>query len=52
MKMQKFVLFVKKNLKISIWNVKNYRKVRDHCHYTEEYRGISNKDPYESKYHF
>ena len=52
MKMQKFVLFVKKNLKISIWNVKNYRKVRDHCHYTEEYRGISNKDPYESKYYF
>ena len=29
--MHKSVIFVKKG--------KKYRKVRDHCHYTEEYRG-------------
>ena len=34
MKMQKCVIFVKKNLKINIW------KVRDHCHYTGKYRGV------------
>ena len=34
-KMQKFVKFVKKNLKINIWKMKN----RDHCHYTGEYWG-------------
>ena len=26
-------------LTINIWEIKKYRKVRDHCHYTEEYRG-------------
>ena len=39
MKMQKSVIFVKKNLKINIWKIKKYYKVRDHCHYTREYRG-------------
>ena len=33
MKMQKSVMFVKKNLK--------NRKVRDYCHYTGEYRGAA-----------
>ena len=35
--MEKSVIFVKKNLKI---NRDHWRllKVRDHCHYTEEYR--------------
>ena len=28
-----------KNLKIDIWKIKKYLKVRDHCHYTGEYRG-------------
>ena len=36
MKMQKLFIFVKKNLKINIWKIKNH-KVRDHCHYTGEY---------------
>ena len=39
MKMQKPVIFVNKNLKINIWMIKKYRKVRDHCHYTGKYRG-------------
>ena len=39
MKIQKSVIFVKKNLKINIWKI----KVRDHCHYTEEYRGASHR---------
>ena len=39
MKMQKSVIFVKKNLKINIWKIKKYYKVRDHCHYTGKYRG-------------
>ena len=33
MKMQKYVIFVKKKLKDQ-----KYRKVRDHCHYRTEYR--------------
>ena len=36
MKIQKSVLFVKKNLKD-----KKYRKVRDHCHYAGEYGGAA-----------
>ena len=36
MKMQKSVIFIKKNLKINIWKIK---KVRDHCQYLEEYKG-------------
>ena len=38
MKMLKSVIFVKKKLKINIWKIKKYRKVRYHCHYTAEYR--------------
>ena len=38
MKVQKSVMFVKKNLKINTSKIKKYRKVRDHCHYTGEYR--------------
>ena len=34
--MQKFVIFVKKNKYLKD---KKYRKVRDRCHYTGEYRG-------------
>ena len=37
MKMQKSVTFIMKNFKINIWR-KKYCKVRDHCHYTGEYR--------------
>ena len=36
--MQKSVIFVNNNLKINIWD-KKYRKVRNHCNYTGEYRG-------------
>ena len=39
MEMQKSVMFVKKNLKINIREIKKYCKVRDHCHYIGEYRG-------------
>ena len=39
MKMQKSVIFVKKR-KIKMKD-KKYRKVRDHCHYTEEYSGAA-----------
>ena len=34
MKMQKYVMFVKNNLKIIMLKIKKYCKVRDHCHYT------------------
>ena len=34
--MQKFVIFVKRNKYLKN---KKYRKVRDHCHYTEKCRG-------------
>ena len=40
MKMQKSVLFVKKNLKINIWEIKKYSKIRDGCHHINEYRGV------------
>ena len=29
------------NLKINIWKIKKYSKVRDHCHYIGEYRGAA-----------
>ena len=38
MKMPKSVIFAKKKFKIHIWKIKKYCKVRDHCHYTGEYR--------------
>ena len=41
MKMQKFVTFVKKNLKLNKWKIQKYLKVRDHCHDTGEYRGAA-----------
>ena len=41
LKMQKSVIFAKKNLKIYVWKMKKYCKVRDHCHYTGEYRGTA-----------
>ena len=39
--MQKYVKFVKKKLKIKDLKDKKYRKVRDHCHYTGEYRVVA-----------
>ena len=39
MKIQKSVIFVKKNLKIIFWKTKKHRKIRDHCNYTGNYRG-------------
>ena len=41
MKMHKSVIFVNKNLKINVWKKKKYRKVRDRCYYTGEYRGAA-----------
>ena len=38
--MQKFAIFVEKNLKINIKNKKNC-KFGDHCHYTDKYRRAS-----------
>ena len=40
-KMQKFAIFVMKNLKINILKMKKYCKVRDHCHYTAEYISVA-----------
>ena len=37
--MQVSVIFVKKNVKMNIF-IKKYRKTRDHCHYTREYRSV------------
>ena len=42
MKIWKFVIFAKKNLKMNenkYLKGEKYYKVRDHCHYTGEYRG-------------
>ena len=39
MKMQ----ILKKNLKINIWKIKKYHKVKDHYHYTGEYRGAAHR---------
>ena len=41
MKMQKSVIIVKESLKINMQKKKNYRKVRDHCNYTGEYKGAA-----------
>ena len=37
MKMQKYVIFVKKNLKKKYVKDKKHSKVRDQCYYTGEY---------------
>ena len=41
MKMQKSVIFVKKKIENKYLKDKKYLKVRDHCHYTREYRGAA-----------
>ena len=41
MKIQKSVIFAKKNLKISILKIKQYHKVIDHYRYTGKYRGAA-----------
>ena len=41
MKMQISVIFVEKDLSINILKTKKHLKVRDHCHYTGEYRGAA-----------
>ena len=35
------VILAKKNLKINIWKIKKYRRVRDHCHYAGLYIGAA-----------
>ena len=35
-----YVIFVKKNLKTSIWKIKKCHEVRDHCYYTGQYGGL------------
>ena len=40
MKTQKSVIFVKKSLKLNMWETRD-EKARDHCHYTGEYRGAT-----------
>ena len=42
-KMQESVVFAKKSLKINIWKIKKYCKVRDHCHYARKHRGAANR---------
>ena len=41
MKMQKSFIFVKEKFENKYLKDKKYRKVRDHCHYTGEYRGTA-----------
>ena len=41
MKMQKFTKFVKKYLKTKLLKISKYCKVRDHCNYTGENRGVA-----------
>ena len=41
MKMQKSVIYVKKTLKMNMLKIKKFNKVRDHCHYTGEYKGAA-----------
>ena len=41
MKMQKSFTFVKEKFENKYLKDKKYRKVRDHCHYTGEYRGAA-----------
>ena len=37
----KICYICQEKLQINIWKIKKYRKVRDHCHYTGEYRGAA-----------
>ena len=37
---QKFPIFVKRNLKINMLQIKKCRDIRDHCDYSGEYRGV------------
>ena len=39
--MQKHVIFVVKKSYYKLTKNKNYRKVRDHSHYTSKYRGTA-----------
>ena len=39
--MENYVIFAEKDMKINMWKVKKYCKVRDHCHYTGGYRGAT-----------
>ena len=39
MNMQKFATFVEKDFKINMLNIKKI--IRNHCHYTGEYRGAA-----------
>ena len=41
MKRQKSVTFAKKGSNIKCINDEHYRKVKDHCHYTGQYRGAA-----------
>ena len=41
MKIQNFVILVKKNLKIKMLMTKKYFNVKEYCHYTGEYRGAA-----------
>ena len=41
LKMQKSVIFVKKDFQNKYLEDKKYGKVGDHCHYTGEYRGAA-----------
>ena len=38
----KIYYICKEILKINMWKIKKYHKVRDHCHYTAECRGLCN----------
>ena len=37
----KICYICKEIFEINIWKIKKYRKVRDRCNYTEEYRGAA-----------
>ena len=41
MKMQMFVIFGKESFENKYATDKKYPKLRDHCHYTGEYRGAA-----------